>query len=307
MQLDSKEGGVITVVGTIPAPVAGERLIVTGKWSTHTTYGRQFEAEFLERLLPDSREEILAYLSSRAVRGIGPKTAEKIVAAFGEDSLKILERAPERLTEISGISMKKALEMGASFRRQVGVRQLIEFLSTYHIPAEIAVQLYRAYGEQAMELVHENPYLLTQPQFGASFSSADTLALELGFDGDDARRVESGILFELRHNLGNGHSFLPKDKLIAATAALLELPGETVDEAMDRLCSLGRIELDEIAGLKAVYLPEYYEAEINITHHILQMAAQPPAKDAAFSVRDIEALNGIQYAQKQSPIPTTEQ
>ena len=150
-----------------------------------------------------------------------------------------------------------------------------------------------------MELVHENPYLLTQPQFGASFSSADTLALELGFDGDDARRVESGVLFELRHNLGNGHSFLPKDKLIAATAALLELPGETVDEAMDRLCSLGRIELDEIAGLKAVYLPEYYEAEINITHRILQMAAQPPAKDAAFSVRDIEALNGIQYAQKQ--------
>lgn len=299
LKLDSEEGGVITVVGTIPAPVAGERLIVTGKWSTHTTYGRQFEAEFLERLLPDSREEILAYLSSRAVRGIGPKTAEKIVAAFGEDSLKILERAPERLTEISGISMKKALEMGASFRRQVGVRQLIEFLSTYHIPAEIAVQLYRAYGEQAMELVHENPYLLTQPQFGASFSSADTLALELGFDGDDARRVESGVLFELRHNLGNGHSFLPKDKLIAATAALLELPGETVDEAMDRLCSLGRIELDEIAGLKAVYLPEYYEAEINITHRILQMAAQPPAKDAAFSVRDIEALNGIQYAQKQ--------
>lgn len=114
VKLDSDDGGLITVVGTIPAPAAGERLIVTGKWTAHATYGRQLEAEFLERLLPDSTAEICAYLSSRAVRGVGPKTAEKIVAAFGTDSLKILEAAPERLTEIDGISRKKALEIGAS-------------------------------------------------------------------------------------------------------------------------------------------------------------------------------------------------
>ena len=299
IKLDSEEGGLITVVGTIPVPVAGERLIVTGKWGTHANYGRQFEAEFLERMLPDSSKEILAYLSSRAVRGIGPKTAEKIVAAFGEDSLKILERAPERLTEISGISMKKALEMGASFRQQVGVRHLIEFLAAYHIPAETAVQLYRAYGGRAMELVQENPYLLTQPQFGAGFSSADTLALELGFDGNDPRRVEAGVLFELRHNLGNGHSFLPKDKLTAATASLLELEAAEVEEAMDRLCELGRIELDEIAGLQAVYLPEYYEAETYITQRILRMASQTPQARKEVSVASIEAVNGIRYAEKQ--------
>ena len=299
IKLDSEEGGLITVVGTIPVPVAGERLIVTGKWGTHANYGRQFEAEFLERMLPDSSKEILAYLSSRAVRGIGPKTAEKIVAAFGEDSLKILERAPERLTEISGISMKKALEMGASFRQQVGVRHLIEFLAAYHIPAETAVQLYRAYGGRAMELVQENPYLLTQPQFGAVFSSADTLALELGFDGNDPRRVEAGVLFELRHNLGNGHSFLPKDKLTAATASLLELEAAEVEEAMDRLCELGRIELDEIAGLQAVYLPEYYEAETYITQRILRMASQTPQARKEVSVASIEAVNGIRYAEKQ--------
>lgn len=299
IKLDSEEGGLITVVGTIPVPVAGERLIVTGKWGTHANYGRQFEAEFLERMLPDSSKEILAYLSSRAVRGIGPKTAEKIVAAFGEDSLKILERAPERLSEISGISMKKALEMGASFRQQVGVRHLIEFLAAYHIPAETAVQLYRAYGGQAMELVQENPYLLTQPQFGAVFSSADTLALELGFDGNDPRRVEAGVLFELRHNLANGHSFLPKDKLTTATASLLELEAAEVEEAMDRLCELGRIELDEIAGLQAVYLPEYYEAETYITQRILRMASQTPQERKEVSVASIEAVNGIRYAEKQ--------
>ena len=298
IKLDSEEGGLITVVGTIPAPAAGERLIVTGKWSTHSNYGRQFEAEFLERLLPDGRSEILAYLSSRAVRGIGPKTAEKIVAAFGDDSLKVLERTPERLAEIPGISMKKALEMGMSFRRQVGVRHLIEFLGGYHIPAEIAVQLYRAYGEDALERVQGNPYLLIQPEFGAAFSQADALALELGFDGDDARRVEAGVLFELRHNLGNGHSFLPADKLTTATAALLELDSTLVTEAMDRLCELGRIELDEIAGLKAVYLPEYYEAEQYITHRIRQMTGARP-ESTQVSIAAIEAANGIRYAEKQ--------
>lgn len=146
VKLGSDDGGLITVVGTIPAPAAGERLIVTGKWTAHATYGRQLEAEFLERLLPDSTAEIRAYLSSRAVRGVGPKTAEKIVAAFGTDSLKILETAPERLTEIDGISRKKALEIGASFRQQVAVRRLIEFLAGYRIPAQVAVRLYRVYG-----------------------------------------------------------------------------------------------------------------------------------------------------------------
>ena len=157
-------------------------------WTAHATYGRQLEAEFLERLLPDSTAEIRAYLSSRAVRGVGPKTAEKIVAAFGTDSLKILEAAPERLTEIDGISRKKALEIGASFRQQVAVRRLIEFLAGYRIPAQVAVRLYRVYGAQSLERVQEDPYLLAQPQGGAGFGAADQLALELGFDGDDARR-----------------------------------------------------------------------------------------------------------------------
>ena len=213
IKLDSEDGAKITVVGTVPVPIVGERLIVTGKWTTHSAYGKQFEAEFLERLLPDTVADIRAYLSSRAVRGIGPKTAEKIVAKFGEDSLKVLDTEPERLAEISGISMKAALEMGASFRRQVGIRRLIEFLSAYRIQAEIAVRLYRVYGDGAMERLRDNPYLLTLPQFGAAFAAADTLALELGFDGDDDRRVEAAVIFELRYNLNNGHTFLPLDKL----------------------------------------------------------------------------------------------
>ena len=301
VKLDSDDGGLITVVGTIPAPAAGERLIVTGKWTAHATYGRQLEAEFLERLLPDSTAEIRAYLSSRAVRGVGPKTAEKIVAAFGTDSLKILETAPERLTEIDGISRKKALEIGASFRQQVAVRRLIEFLAGYRIPAQVAVRLYRVYGAQSLGRVQEDPYLLAQPQFGAGFGAADQLALELGFDGDDARRVEAGVIFELRHNLTNGHTFLPQDKLVAATSQLLSLEAEPVIAAVDRLTELGRVEHSTIAGIAAVYLPEYYEAETAIAARIRAMAQHPPAPlpDAERVLQGIEAIEGITYAERQ--------
>lgn len=170
------------------------------KWTAHATYGRQLEAEFLERLLPDSTTEIRAYLSSRAVRGVGPKTAEKIVAAFGTDSLKILEAAPERLTEIDGISRKKALEIGASFRQQVAVRRLIEFLAGYRIPAQVAVRLYRVYGAQSLERVQEDPYLLAQPQFGAGFGAAVSLRWSLALTVTMPAASKRALFFELRHN-----------------------------------------------------------------------------------------------------------
>lgn len=301
LKLDSEDGSMVTVVGTVPAAVAGERLIVTGKWTTHSTYGKQFEAEFLERLLPDTSNEILAYLSSRAVRGIGAKTAEKIVERFGEQSLKILETAPERLTEISGISMKKALEMGASFRTQVGVRRLIEFLAAYHIPAEVAVRFYRVHGESSMELLQQNPYLLTQPQFATSFAAADLMALEIGFDAEDMRRVEAAVIFELRYNLNNGHTFLPQDKLIAATAQLLALNESIIAEAMDRLYEMGDVIGDEIRGLNVVYLPEYYEAENYICQRVLQMAQEDVSElpMADRFIKAIEAQCGIEYAERQ--------
>jgi len=301
IKLDSDEDGLITVVGIIPAAVAGERMIVTGHWTTHTSYGKQFEAEFLERLLPDTTTEILAYLSSRAVRGIGEKTAQKIVERFKEASLRILEQEPQRLTEIEGISMKKALQMGESFRMQVGVRRLIEFVASYHIPPEIAVRFYRVYAERSMELIHDNPYLLTRPQFAASFHMVDAMALELGIDGEDHRRIEAAVIFELRYNLNNGHTFLPQDKLIAATAQLLQLPERSICEALDRLCEYGDLVCDGVRGLTAVYLPEYHEAESYISARVLHMAQQSvdDLPGAERFLRSIEQEMGVEYAERQ--------
>ena len=301
LKLDSEDGSQITVVGTVPAPVAGERLIITGKWITHSTYGRQFEAEFLERLLPDSKQEILAYLSSRAVRGIGPKTAGKIVACFGEDTLKIMDANPERLAEVPGISMKKALEMGASFRQQVGVRRLIEFVGTYRIPAEIAVRFYRVYGEKSMEFLHENPYVLTKPQFGGAFACADAMALELGFDGDSDQRIDAALIFELRYNLNNGHTFLPQDKLVLATATMLDVDSDLIIDGIDRLCEIGEVVSEKVYDLTAIYLPEYQEAEEYVCSRMLTMAKTErnplPASDRVIAA--IERENHIEYAELQ--------
>ena len=298
LRLCEESGELITVVGMT---VVGERLVIMGHWGTHASHGRQFEAEFLERLMPENSREILAYLSSRAVKGIGAKTAEKIVALFGASSLDVIENEPEKLTQISGISSKKAQEISDSFRRQAGIRRLIEFLTLHHLPAELAVRLYRVYGELAVDALRDDPYLLTDPYFGADFAAVDAFALELDLEADDERRVEAGILFELSYNLTNGHTFIPMPKLCAATAALLNLEHETIEEGLHRLHEQERLVLDTVAGLTACYLPALYEAEASVTQRILQMADErisPPANLDAI-LGDISRAHTIRYAELQ--------
>ena len=147
----------VTVVGTIPMPSVGERLMVTGRWSNHSSYGRQFEAEFLERMMPQTAMEILNYLSSRVIKGIGPRMAARIVDRFGSDTLTIMEREPERLAEVSGISREKAKSIGEEFRLQVGIRQIMEFFAVHLLPAELAVKTYKLYGDATMDLLYDDP------------------------------------------------------------------------------------------------------------------------------------------------------
>jgi exodeoxyribonuclease V alpha subunit len=143
LRLKCDDGQTITVVGTIPMPVTGEHLMVTGRWSSHSSYGRQFEAEFLERLMPETAADIMGYLSSRVIKGIGPKMAARIVSHFGEQTLHIMERQPERLAEVPGISPAKAITIGEAFIQQMGMRQLMEVFALHHLPAELAVRTYR--------------------------------------------------------------------------------------------------------------------------------------------------------------------
>ena len=270
LRLDCGGNQTVTVVGTIPLPVVGERLMVTGKWSNHSSFGRQFEAEFLERMLPQTVDEIRAYLSSRAIKGIGPVMAARIVEYFGEQTLLVLEREPERLAAVPGISREKAKAFGEEYRLQAGMRQLMEFFALHHLPTELAVRTYKLYGEQTVELLYDDPYLLMDHGLDAPFGAVDRFAIELGVAGDDPRRVEAGILFELTYNMSAGHTFLPEEKLVLATAQLLSVEAESVKQGLDRLAQAERVERSQLAGIKIAYLPQMYEAELYSTYRLLQ-------------------------------------
>ncbi len=272
LRLSCRDGQTATVVGTIPLPVVGEQLLVTGKWSSHSNYGRQFEAEFLERLMPQTALEIQTYLASRVIKGIGPRTAARIVAKFGDDTLRILEQEPERLSEVSGISLQKAKEFGAAFRTQVGLRNLLEFFNLHHLPAELAVLVYKRYGEYAVDLLCDDPYLLMDEEWDAPFGAVDRFAIEMGVAGDDIRRIQAGLLFELRYNRSGGHSFLPEEKLAAATAQLLTVEVADTRAAMEQMLEEKKLYRDTLAGISVIYLPALYQAECFCTRSLLAFA-----------------------------------
>ncbi len=278
LKLNVGGGQAVTVVGTIPLPAPGERLMVTGKWSSHASYGRQFEAEFLERLLPQTSMEILSYLSGRIIKGIGPKTAARIVQHFGDETLTVMERQPERLSEVSGISREKARAIGEEFRLRVGMRQLMEFFTQHQLPAELAVRTYKLYGEQTVALLYDDPYLLMDPGLDAPFAAVDRFAIDLGVAANDPRRVQAGILFELNYNLLAGHAFLPEEKLLGVTSALLSVETEDVRQAQETLLQGERLVKCELAGISVIYLSELFEAEEYCTRRLLEFAdARYPA------------------------------
>ena len=301
LRLNCGGGMMVTVVGTIPLPAVGEQLMVTGKWSNHASYGRQFEAEFLERMLPRSAMEILSYLSSRVIKGIGPRMAARIVDRFGDQTLQIMEQEPVRLAEVPGISREKARTIGEEFRLQVGIRQLMEFFALHHLPAELAVRTYKIYGDSTIELLYDDPYLLMDDGLEAPFGAVDRFAIDIGVAADDPRRIEAGILFELNYNLTAGHSFLPEEKLTAATAQLLSVEPDAVAQGIQRLLEGERLVRDALAGITVIYLPELYEAETYCTERLLAFArcSFPAPKDLEKRIRTVERSSGIAYSGEQ--------
>jgi len=292
----------VTVVGTIPGVSPGEYLSVKGSWVRHQTYGRQFRAELAQRRLPQGMKEIFHYLSSGVVKGVGKATARRLIEAFGEETLTVLEQTPEKLTAIKGITGKRAREMSETFRQQMGMRRLMEFLSQHELPALLGPALHRAYGDTALEFLQNNPYVLAQEEFGAEFSLADKLALDLGIEAEAPLRLEAGILFELSHNLGNGHSFLPWKKLVYATCQLLGSDSEAQEQALDDLCHRGSVVFEEIAGELAVYLPHIYDAECYIARRIQEMSSAElmPYEGIERLLTHIQHSQGISYSTEQA-------
>ena len=305
LRLVTTDGEAVTVVGTIPCAAPGENLIVTGRWVSHPVHGDQVQAEQVERHMPSSEEDIRTYLSSGIIKGVGAALADRLVQRFGERTLQIIEEEPELLAKVKGITARRAQEIGESYRYQTGMRRLLEFLSLNDLPLSLALRLYRRFGAGAMDAVRDNPYLLVDELYGVDFSVMDGIALSMGMAGDSWRRVEASVLFELAHNLGNGHVFLPRDKLLAAASQLIDCPPGMVEEALDGLIARDSIRCERVAKVDACYLRRLHEAETYVTEKLRRMLlCQADRSDYIANrveaiIDQIEQEQGLSYAPAQ--------
>lgn len=301
LRLTTTDGEVVTVVGTIPCAAPGENLIVTGHWVEHPIHGTQVQAEAVERHMPTSENDIISYLSSGVIKGIGQATALRLVQRFGERTLTIIEEEPELLANVRGITPRKAQEIAESYRYQTGMRRLLDFLAINSLPVSLAMRLYRRYGGDALDAIHNDPYLLVDELYGVDFTVMDEIALSMGIAGDNHRRVEAAVLFELTYNLGNGHVFLPRDKLIAAASALIDCPADRIEMALDDLLARGAVCCEQVAKVQACYLRRLYDAEVGVTERINRMLRIQPdqGRDTARIIDQIQREQGITYAAAQ--------
>ena len=301
LRLLTEEGEVVTVVGCIPCAAPGEHLTVSGVWEQHPQHGEQLKALELERSLPEDEDEIFNYLCSGVCKGVGPATAQRIIDRFGVDTLDILEQEPERLTTIKGVTAKRAQEIAQSFRQHMGLRRLMAFLAKYQLPPVLAMQLRQQYGDAALDMVKANPYLLSTDACGVEFSLTDGIALSMGIAEDSDCRIQAAVTFELSHNENNGHVFLPRPKLLAATSQLLDCGEELVEQALDDLIGRGSIVQEQVANVEACYLRRLWEAELSACARLNGLLAvdADESRQAARTIDEIERMAGITYAPQQ--------
>ena len=297
LRLVTEEGELITVVGCVPCAAPGEHLGVSGAWETHPQHGTQLRAEEVERRLPEDAEELISYLGSGICKGLGPATARRLVERFGAETADVISSQPEKLSLIKGITARRAMEISESFRRHMGLRRLMAFLAQYGLPPVLAIRLRQIYGDGALDAIRRDPYLLSADAGGLPFSAADEIAMSMGFSARSPERLRSALLFELSHNEGNGHVFLPRPKLLAATAQLLG-DEDGVEEALDTLIEEGKIVSETVANVEACYLLRLHEAEDYACRKLTNLlsATADVSSRAGKTVDEIEAAQGITYA-----------
>ena len=301
LRLDTHDDERITAVGTLPYLAPGERLNMMGVWTSHPVHGNQFKIHTAQRELPSTEQGIYEYLASGTISGVGPATARAVIDAFGVRALEVMEEEPEKLGAIKGITTKKAEAIAKAVRKQAALRLLISFLAKHGLPTHLAIKLYQYFGDEALSAVRDDPYLLADPDFGGDFHLADGLALSLGFEGNSMQRLMAATMFTLSHNLQNGHSFIPRDKLTTATAELLGVPPDLCESALDALIETGRIVQDDLRGILACYLDYIHAAEETVAARIHQMVQETPAVKVHVDdlLHQVEEAAGLTYAPEQ--------
>ena len=282
------DAGRITVVGVLPLLNEGETAEFYGEYTLHPTYGRQFKAECFERKPMESAADILRYLSTGVIRGVGPATAQKIVEKFGQDTLFVIQHHPERLASIRGISEEKAQNISKEYEKQYGVRDIMLLLSKYGVSPEKCLAVYRNLGASAPELIKKNPYILCEEGIDIPFENAEVIAGDYNIEPENEMRVAAGLEYVLRKNLLNGHTCLPRKKFIDTALRLLGCSRESAEQGCDRLTDCFRIAEKDIDGESFVSIPEYYAAEEYIAARLFNIRHSAAC---AVTVDDLEIDN----------------
>lgn len=297
----------ITAVGIMPQAGVGDTVKLTGTYINHRNYGKQFSVQICEVCRPTESADILRYLSSGAIKGIGSATAQRLVKEFGEATLDVMENQPERVAMLKGISKSKAEDFSKQLKTNTGVRTLMLYLGEYGISNTSSVKIYNMLGPNCVERIKENPYILCQGDYGVSFESADFIAKKEKLEPDSNVRIRAGITYVLKHNERNGHTCLPKEKLLSVASEFLGLDKLCVGECMEEMIFDRSIISDKITETEFLYTPQLHLSEMYISSRI-KMMLQFPA-DRIYNIeKEIEICeknDGISYADLQKEAITS--
>ena len=297
----SSKGELITCVGTLSSASVGEEISMKGQWTTHPTFGKQFKVLEAERKMPKTAADMLRYLSAGTIKGIGPATANKIVDRFGEDTFEILENRPDLLSSIKGISSDKAESICKEFKKQFAVREVMIYLEKYGMKPTECLAAYKAFGMSATERISENPYILCSEKVGLRFERADEIAEKIGTVGSPLYRERAGVVYIIKHNLENGHTCLPREKIIAPASEFLSCSYDEIEKITDDLIEDKELIEKELDGTPFLFLPNVYMTEKRIADRIKVMLSFPPPKGRPVE-EDIDLLEekqGMKFESKQ--------
>ena len=297
------EDDTITAVGYMPYIAGGDKVTLTGTWTFHQDYGPQFKVDFFEKNMPTEINDILTYLSSGSIKGVRAATAQKIVDMFGEDTLNILEKEPEKLAKIHGISRKKALEIGEEYIKQQGVRNIVMYLQKFGITPQSAVKVYKRYGSASVETIKENPYVLSETVYNIGFKTADKIALEMGILPNAPIRIEGAVKHILTNASMNGHTYVPKNVLLDDLCNFLSITSEEAENVIVKMIFESKLKNENNTdGNQKIFLPKLFEAEVYVAHKIKKIAQNNNVEkniDIEKVIADIEKSNNITLAEHQ--------
>ena len=300
LTLETEEGEEV-VVGNFALIQEGEYISVSGEYVDHKVHGPQFSMNTYEVKVPENSVGMERYLGSGAIRGIGPAFAMRIVKKFKGDTFRIIEEEPERLAEIKGISMKKAMDIAVQFNEKQHVRQALMFLSEYGISTHYAMKIYEEYGERLYEIIRENPYKLAEDISGIGFKIADEIAEKAGIRKDSEYRIRSGILYTLMQGIVAGHVYLPKEMLLNKTAQLIGVDPSYIEDHLMELVLDKKLIIKSIDGEEQIYSDQYYFMELSVARMMIDLNLSYPVeeKELEQQMKEIEEGSRIQLEEKQ--------